>query len=69
MTAPRRASGQHSIGLVPCPKCKGSGLDMHSGEPLERLTCDLCNGGRVVAVDVGIKWSLEHADTEPPPKE
>jgi len=52
----KRASGQHTIGLVPCPCCKG-----------RKIACDLCVGVRMVGVDNAIAWKVAHADTDPPP--
>jgi len=54
-TPPQTPSAMHKLGLVPCPKCRGT-----------RTLCDLCNEGGAVAVDTAIKWTLEHGDTEPP---
>jgi hypothetical protein len=52
----RRSSSAQRLGLVTCPKCKGDA----------RVDCDLCNSGRMVAVDSAIAWTLAHGDTEPP---
>lgn len=68
-TPPQTPSAMHRLGLVACPKCKASGLDAGTGEPLSRLPCDLCGGGRYIAVDAAIAWTLAHGDTDPPPEQ
>lgn len=55
-TKPQTPSAMHRLGLVPCPKCHGAGGYGDSA-------CTLCNGGKAVAVDAAIAWSVEH-DTE-----
>jgi hypothetical protein len=55
-TPPRTPSAQAKLGLVVCPKCEGTGLE-HGADG---ITCDLCSGGRRVAVDVGIEYAQKH---------
>ena len=45
----RKPSTERTIGLVPCPACRGVGG-----------ACKVCKGGKQVTVDVAISWTVEH---------
>ena len=55
---PEKPSGERTIGFVPCPACREGGE-----------SCSLCDGGKLVAVDVAIRWTVEHGSQPslPPP--
>lgn len=46
-----KGSGQHRMGDVPCPKCKGT-----------TLPCTLCKGRREVSLSVAVAWNVEHGE-------
>jgi len=54
----RRSSAQHRLAMEDCPQCKRDGYSM---------TCSLCGGGRKVAADTAIRWTVEHG-SDPPSK-
>ena len=45
----RKPSTERTIGLVPCPRCRGG-----------MKSCKLCGGAGRVAVDVAVSWTVEH---------
>lgn len=49
MADQRKHSTARTIGLVPCPACRGVGGD-----------CAVCSGGKRVTVDVAVSWTIEH---------
>lgn len=53
-TPPRTPSARAALGLVTCPKCKGAGLEASGTK------CELCKGGKSVAVDAAIEYAQKN---------
>lgn len=59
-TPPATPSALHRLGLVACPKCQAAGRDAAGA------TCDVCRGGKHVAVDHAIAWRLSQGHKPEP---